>query len=154
MKKILVMSLFAFLTLSGCASKDINEADIPQDNIYSVIFEGDPEITDKQVMSSSGGKMGDVLLETPGNSNLTQVKISISEEHTPLILSNTVFVATKGHLKMDTVGKVGEPISEGDRILGFTGKTKLLWFKTKAKVSGLSTAAKNKAAELYSRAAK
>ncbi len=151
MKKFLVMSLFVFLILSGCASKNANEAAIPQDKIYTVIFEGDPEITDKRVMSSSGTKIGDVLLETPSSSDLTLVKISIEELHTPMIQSNTVFVVTKGYLKTDTVGEMGEPVSEGERLLGFTGKTKLLWFKTKAKVSGLSKATKNKAAELYNK---
>jgi len=154
MKKVLVMSLFVFLTLSGCASKNVNEAVIPQDKIYSVIFEGNPEITDKRIMSSSGTQIGDVLLETPGNSNLTQVKISIKEEHMALIQSNTVFVVNNGYLKTDIIGKTGEPLSEGERLLGFTGKTKLLWFKTKAKVSGLSQAAKNKAEALYQKATK
>jgi hypothetical protein len=150
MKKVLVMSLFAFLTLTGCASKDVKETAIPQDKIYNVIFEGDPEITDKRVMAS-GIKIGDVLLETPSNSDLTLVKISVNEEHTPLILSNTVFVVTDGFLNSETVGKTGEPVSEGGRLLGFTGKTKLLWLKTKAKVTGLSKATKNKAAELYNK---
>jgi hypothetical protein len=154
MKKILVMSVFVFLTLAGCASKNVNDAVIPQDKIYSVIFEGDPDITDKRVMSSSGIQIGDVLLETPGNSNLTQVKISIKEDHLSLMQSNTVFVVTNGYLKTDTVGKTGEPLSEGERLLGFTGKTKLVWFKTKAKVSGLSKAAKNKAEALYQKATK
>lgn len=154
MKKILVMSLFVFLTLSGCASKSTKQAAIPQDKIYTVIFEGDPEITDKRVLSASGTKIGDILLETPSSSDLTLVKISIEEAHVPQILSSTVFVVTKGYLQSDTVGDAGKPVSEGARLLGFTGKTKLLWFKTKAKVSGLSTATKNKAAELYNKVAK
>lgn len=148
MKKILVISMFAFLALTGCASKNTKEAVIPQDKIYTVIFEGDPEITDKRVMSSAS-QIGDVLQETPNGSDLTVVKISIYEAHTPMIQSNTVFVATNGYLKSDTVGKMGESVPEGGRLLGFTGKTKLLWFKTKSKVTGLSKATKNKVAELY-----
>ena len=152
MKKLLVMSLFAFLFLSGCASKNTNQAVIPQDKIYTVTFEGDPEITDKRVMSSTGTKIGDVLLETPSSSDLTLVKIAIEETYSPQIQSNTVFVVSEGYLKSDTVGSDGEPVSEGAHLLGFTGNAKLLWFKTKAKVSGLSKATKSKAAELYSRA--
>ncbi|MEE9337900.1 MAG: hypothetical protein V3U87_07450 [Methylococcaceae bacterium] len=55
-----------------------------------------------------------------------------------MILSNTVLVVIDGRLKTDTVGKTCEPLSEGERLLGFTGKTKLLWFKTKPNASGLS----------------
>lgn len=150
MKKVLLMSLFTFLTLSGCGSKNVKEVAIPQDKIYNVVFEGDPEITDKRVMSS-GVLIGDVLTETQSDSDLTLVKISIKEKHDALIHSNTVLVATDGFLNTDTVGETGVPLSEGERILGFTGKTKLLWFKTKAKVTGLSKAAKNKAAELYNK---
>jgi hypothetical protein len=150
MRKVLAMTLFAFLTLAGCGGKNVQEATIPQDKIYSVIFEGDPDLTDKRVVSSVG-TIGDILVETPSGSDLTVVKISIKEQYTDSINSNTVFVATKGYLKTDSIGQAGEPVAEGGRLLGFTGKTKLLWFKTKAKVSGLSTAAKNKAAELYGR---
>jgi len=154
MKKILVMSLLVVLTLSGCASKNTQQAAIPQDKIYTVIFEGDPDITDKRVMSALNTKIGDVLVETPGRSDLTLVKISIDEAYTPQIQSNTVFVVTDGYLKTDSVGEKGEPVSEGERLLGFTGQAKLLWFKTKSKVSGLSAATKNKAAELYNKLAK
>jgi len=151
MKNILLISIFAIITLGGCASKnDINDMSIPQDKIYNVIFEGDPQITDKRLMSS-GLQIGDVLLETPSGSGLTVTKISVQEEHTPLIRSNTVFVVKDGYLNYDTVGKAGEPILEGGRLLGFTGKAKLLWFKTKAKVSGMSQAAKIKAAQLYNK---
>ncbi len=153
MKNYLFIGLVAFLFVSGCASKNAKEAAIPQDKIYNVIFEGDPEITDKRVMSA-GLQIGDVLLETPSGSDLTVVKISIREAYTPQIRSNTVFVVDNGYLKTDKVGESTEPALEGDRLLGFTGKTKLLWFKTKAKISGLSKAAKNKAAELYNKVAK
>ncbi len=154
MKNLLVISLFALLIFSGCASKNTNEAAIPQDKIYTVIFEGDPEITDKRVLSSSGVKIGDVLMETPSSSDLTLVKIAIEEPHSDQIQSNTVFVVNEGYLKSDSVGAKGEAVSEGERLLGFTGKTRLLWFKTKSKVSDLSNATKNKASELYSRIAK
>ncbi len=153
MRNFLFIGLIAFLFLSGCASKNVKEASIPQDKIYNVVFEGVPEITDKRVLSS-GTQIGDVLLETPSGDELTVVKISIKEAYTPQIRSNTVFVVEKGYLKTDTIGETGEPVAEGDRLLGFTGKTKLLWFKTKAKISGLSKAAKNKAAELYNKVTK
>ncbi len=151
MKNILLISLFAIIMLGGCAGKnDINSMAIPEDKIYNVIFEGDPKITDQRVMSS-GLQIGDILLETPSGSGLTVTKISVQEEHTPLIRSNTVFVVKDGYLNYDTVGNTGEPLFEGGRLLGFTGKAKLLWFKTKAKVSGMSQAAKSKAAELYNK---
>lgn len=154
MKNILVMiSLVTFLTLSGCGGKNVQKVAIPQDKIYSVVFEGDPKITDKRVISSTGSQIGDILLETP-SSDITVVKVLIKEEYTPLILSNLVFVAVDGYLKADAIGDMGEPVAEGGRLLGFTGKTKLLWFKTKAKVSGMSKAAKNKATELYGRVTK
>ncbi len=127
MKKALLITIFAFVTLGGCASKDVNEVAIPQDKIYNVIFEGTPEIADKRLMSS-GVHLGDVLTQTQSSSDLTLVKVSVKEEHTPLIRSNTVFVVSDGYLKYDTVGEVGEPVPEGGRLLGFTGKTRLLWF--------------------------
>jgi hypothetical protein len=151
MKNVLLITIFAIVTLGGCATKNVNEVAIPQDKIYNVIFEGNPEITDKRLMSS-GVQLGDVLTQTRSSSDLTVVKISVKEEHTPRIRSNTVFVVSDGYLKYDTVGEIGEPVPEGGRLLGFTGKTKLLWFKTKAKVKGLSQAAKSQAALLYNQA--
>ena len=151
MKKVLLVTLFAIVALAGCATNEVNKVAIPQDKIYNVIFEGTPEIADKRLMSS-GVYLGDVLTQTQSSSDLTVVKVSVKEEHTPLIRSNTVFVVSEGYLKYDTIGEVGEPVPEGGRLLGFTGKTKLLWFKTKAKVKGLSQAAKSQAALLYNKA--
>jgi len=152
MKHYLLISIFAILTLAGCASKnDVNEIAIPQDKIYVIIFEGNPKITDKRVMSSSNIQIGDVLIQTPSASDLTVIKVSIKEAYTQLIRTNTVFVASDGYLKYDQVGETGAPLAEGGRLLGFTGKAKLLWFKTKSKVTGLSQAAKNKAEQLYRR---
>lgn len=151
MKKVLLLTVFAIVTLGGCATKEVNEVAIPQDKIYNVIFDGNPKITDKRLMSS-GIHLGDVLLQSPSRSDLTVVKVSVMEEHTPLIRSNTVFVVSDGYLKYDTVGEIGELVPEGGRLLGFTGKTKLLWFKTKAKIKGMSQAAKSQAALLYNKA--
>ncbi|NOT84177.1 MAG: hypothetical protein HOP02_05190 [Methylococcaceae bacterium] len=152
MKKNLLISLFAIMMLVGCAAKkDISQINIPQDKIYNVIFEGQPDISDKRLMSSSE-QIGDVLQQTPSGSDLTVVKVSVKEAYTQTIHSNTVFVVSDGHLNYETVGDVGETLPEGGRLLGFTSKAKLIWFKTKAKVTGMSQATKEKAEQLYKNA--
>lgn len=150
MKKNLLMGLFVLSTLTGCATnkKDLSQIAIPQDKVYNVIFEGQPNIADKRLMSANE-QIGDVLQQTPNGSDLTVVKVSVMEAYTPTIRSNTVFVVSDGHLNYDTAGEAGDSLPEGGRILGFTSKAKFIWFKTKSKVTGMSQATKEKAEQLY-----
>lgn len=152
MNKNLLIGLFTLLSLAGCAAKkDLRQVSIPQDKIYSVIFEGQPNIADKKLMSANV-QIGDVLQQTPNGTDLTVVKVSVQEDYTPTIQANTVFVVSDGHLTYDTVGEGSEALPEGGRILGFTSKAKLIWFKTKSKMTGLSQATKEKAEQLYKQA--
>ncbi|MCH9698649.1 MAG: hypothetical protein K0U68_11145 [Gammaproteobacteria bacterium] len=150
MKTILLIQFFILIAMTGCGKNSTTQADIPNDKVYNVVFEGHPEITDDRLMSASG-QIGEILKQTPVGEDNTVAKISVKEEYTDSIRSNTVFVVTDGHLQTDAFGEAGQPAEEGDRLLGFTSKAKLLWFKTKSKVTGLSQAAKNKAELLYNK---
>ncbi len=144
------------LAAAGCSSLSMDTVkDIPviDHKIYNVIFEDKPTITAKEVYAGTV-EIGKVLSETAASDNLTVIKISVQNEHEHFMKSNVVFYVSEGRLELDSVGDIGEPLSEGAKLLGFTGKTGLYWFKTKTAVKNFSGAAKNKAEELYNRAFK
>jgi ribosomal protein S28E/S33 len=155
-KKSVCFALILSIVAAGCSSLSMDTVkNIPiiDHKIYNVIFEDKPTITAKEVYAGTT-EIGKVLDETAASGNLTVVKISVQNEHEHFMRSNVVFYVSEGRLELDTVGDIGEALSEGAKILGFTGKTGLYWFKTKSKVKSLSDSAKSKAEELYNRAFK
>jgi ribosomal protein S28E/S33 len=155
-KKSVCFALILSIVAAGCSSLSmdtVKNLPISDHKLYNVIFEDKPTITAKEVYAGTT-EIGKVLDETAASGNLTVVKISVQNEHEHFMRSNVVFYVSEGRLELDTVGDIGEALSEGAKILGFTGKTGLYWFKTKSKVKSLSDSAKSKAEELYNRAFK
>ncbi len=155
MKKLLVLSgLLVLLSLTGCATMSPDDIkNIPVfDKIYYVIFEGTPTISDPDIRYGETLTIGRVLDQKPGGNNLLVARISIPPAYTDIIKKSTVFYANDGKLYYDTVGESSEVLPEGGKILGFTGKTGLYWFKTKNKLKTTSDTVINKAQELYNSA--
>lgn len=150
---ILIMALVSLTMVLACSSLTMeNVKDIALLNkMYYVIFEEKPELATQEVYAS-GLEIGKISSQKPSADGMVVAKISVENEHADLIRENVVFYVSEGKLTLDTVGENGNPLSEGAKILGFTGKTSLVWFKTKNKVKNISNAAVNKAQELYDRA--
>ncbi|OQY56622.1 MAG: hypothetical protein B6245_18080 [Desulfobacteraceae bacterium 4572_88] len=151
MRKTAFILLCSILMTFGCTSmtlENVKDAPVITHKIYNVIFENKPEILKKEV-HARGFEIGKVLSETLGAGDIVVVKISVLNEYDHLIKHNTVFYVSDGWLEYDTVGEHGETVSEGAKLLGFTGKTALYWFKTKHKMKDLSDEAKKKIEELY-----
>lgn len=156
MKKSVCFALILSIVAAGCSSLSmdtVKNLPIIDHKIYNVVFEDKPTITAKEVYAGTT-EIGKVLDETAASGNLTVIKISVQNEHEHFMRSNVVFYVSEGRLELDTVGDIGESLSEGAKILGFTGKTGLYWFKTKSKVKSLSDSAKSEAEDLYNRAFK
>ena len=76
-------------------------------------------------------------------------KFSIDHEHDDLMKTSTVFYHADGKLVHTQLEEGGDPLEEGDKVLGFTGKTQLYWHKTKSAIQGVTKATISKAQELY-----
>ena len=151
MRKFLILCLAALL--HGCAttSSTVLE-DVPTDKIYNVVFEGSPDLSGKRVMASDL-EIGEVLTSAEKNGGVTVAKVSIDTDYDDLMNTNTVFYADGGMLVHDAMGDEGEQLNEGDKVMGFTSKTKLVWHKTKSKVQNVTNSTLQKAQELYKKAA-
>lgn len=151
MRHIACALLICITMTLGCSSmtlENVKDAPVITHKVYNVIFENKPEIVKKEV-HARGFEIGEVLSETLGSGDIVVVKISVLNEYDHLIKHNAVFYVSEGRLEYDIVGEHGELVSEGGKLLGFTGKTALYWFKTKHKMKDLSDAAKEKIEALY-----
>ncbi len=149
---VLVLAFFPVMVMMACSPLTMeNVRDIPVfQKMFYVVFEKKPEITDKGVYASDF-EIGSISSQNPGPDNMVIAKIFVQNEHADLIRDNVVFYVSEGKLMLETVGESGTPLKEGDKLLGFKGKTSLYWFKTKNKVKNASNAAVNKARELYNK---
>ena len=151
MRKLLILSLAALL--HGCATTSPTTMleDVATDKVYNVVFEGAPNLSGKRVMASEL-EIGEVLTSAEKNGGITVAKISIDSDYDDLMNANTVFVASDGMLVHEVLGDDGEQLNEGDKVMGFTSKAKLVWHKTKLKVQDATSFTKQKAQELYKKA--
>jgi len=151
MHKLLILGIAALL--HGCASTSSTTMldDVTTDKVYNVVFEGSPDLSGKRVLASEL-EIGEVLTSSQKNGGVTVAKISIQSEYDDLMNSNTVFVASDGMLVHEALGDEGEPLNEGDKVLGFTSTTKLVWHKTKMKVQDATNYTKQMAQDLYKKA--
>ncbi len=139
------------LILQGCATTSSTTVveEIQTDKIYNVVIEGKPELTG-DVKNESNVVIGEVLTNKTSSSGVTVAKISIEQEYDEIIQTNSVFYANDGdlvHTKLND--DEGEALEEGDKMMGFTGKTQLYWHKTKSAIKGATNATISKAQELY-----
>ncbi|HAO20981.1 MAG: hypothetical protein BWK80_07640 [Desulfobacteraceae bacterium IS3] len=155
MKRSLIALLIFMAMTAGCSRLSPEGVNLPVfDKIYYVVFEGKPELSKGTVYYGDALEIGKILSQQPGANNLYVAKISILNKYNDMMKDTAVFYAGDGKMMYDSVGEVGKPLTEGAKILGFTGKTGVLWFKTKSKVKSLSEAAVNKAQDLYNKAGK
>jgi len=149
MYKYLLLALV--LILQGCATTSSTTVveDLETDKIYNVVIEGKPELTGK-VKNESNVAIGEILTSKASSSGVTVAKVSIDFDYDDLIKTNSVFYANDGDLIHTPLNDdAGEPLQEGDKVMGFTGKTQLYWHKTKSAIKGATNATISKAQSLY-----
>ncbi len=149
MHKYILLALV--LVLHGCAttSSTTTIEEVETDKIYNVVIEGKADLTG-DVKNESNVLIGEVLTNKTSSSGVTVAKVSIDHEYDELIKTNSIFYASDGdliHAKLND--DAGEPLEEGDKVMGFTGKTQLYWHKTKSAIKGATNATISKAQELY-----
>ncbi|MDM8542461.1 hypothetical protein QUF90_15405 [Desulfococcaceae bacterium HSG9] len=154
MKQLVIIAILLMTTTIGCSTMTMdNVKDVSIDKVYNVIFEKKPEMVNKGVYSENL-EIGEVLAQQSAANNMGIIKISIKNEYDDLMKSNVVFYISDSQLKRDTIEDTGEPLSDGAKIMGFSGNYSLTLFKTKNKVKDFSNTAINKAKELYNEAVK
>ncbi|MDM8525619.1 hypothetical protein QUF80_19795 [Desulfococcaceae bacterium HSG8] len=155
MKRFFFVAALILITLTtGCSMSLEDVKNVPVfTKTYYVVFEDKPEIVNEGVFANNF-EIGRISSQKPGSEDMVIVTMSVQNENNHLMTDNVIFYVSDGRLTYDTVGDSGNPLQEGAKILGFTGKTGLYWFKTKNKIKNISGAAIDKAQELYDRAVK
>lgn len=153
MKRFILAAILLSITMIlGCSTLSLeNVKDIPVfTKTYYVVFEDKPNVTNEGVYANDF-EIGKIASQKPGSEEMVIITISVQNEHNHLMKDNVVFYVANGRLEYDTVGDTGTPLSEGAKMLGFSGKTALYFFKTKYTIKNISNTAVDKAEELYNR---
>ena len=139
------------LVVQGCATTSSTTVieEVETDKIYNVVIDGEADLTG-DVKNESNVLIGEVLTNKTSSSGVTVAKIAIDHEYDELIKTNSVFYVSDGDLIHTPLNDdEGEALEEGDKVMGFTGKTQLYWHKTKSAIKGATNATISKAQELY-----
>lgn len=149
------VALWIAALVSGCANFSAESVvELPDfDRVYYVIFQENPGLKNDGIFLESM-KIGKVIGHKPVDEGLSVAKISIDSKYAELMRDNVVFVVADGGLEYETVGDPATRLGEGAKVLGFSSRTGLYWFRTRNRFRSLSRAAMEKAEALYERSLK
>ncbi|MFC1828810.1 hypothetical protein ACFL0O_04275 [Thermodesulfobacteriota bacterium] len=129
-----------FIVLCGCSPKE--------SNVFYVMFEDKPEITNSTV-SFNGAEMGKIVSQKLGFDNICEVSVTINNEHVKNMKDNVVFCVSNGRLEYHTFTGSGALLANEAPVLGFSSNLSLSWFKVKNTLNNLPMEASKNACELH-----
>ena len=128
------------LMLCGCSQKE--------SNIFYVMFKDKPEITNSAVFCN-GDEIGKIVSQKSGFGGISEVGVTINEEHVEIMKDNVVFRVSNERLEYHTFTGGGAPLANESPVLGFDSDLALSWFKVKNTLGSLPMEASKNARELH-----
>ncbi len=114
---------------------------------YSIFFDDRIHLSDERVYYK-GTVIGSVVSVENSNDNKAMAKIKIDSAHRYLIMDQATFYVDGGSLHYDSFKKFGNPLDNGARLLGFSSRGALKWFKTRTLFTRSAAVAAKQAAAI------
>lgn len=134
--------VLSFVLTAGCTPQTEKK------DVFYVMFEKKPALFD-QTVYFKGSEIGRIISQQFGNLTITRLTIEIKSEHMEMMTSNAVFYTSGGKLNYATIENYGAPLPPLSKVLGFSSKGSIYWFKAKNLLNRSSDAALIRAIELY-----
>lgn len=123
MKRISMALVFAaVVVVTACSPAETDG--------YAIFFDDRINLFEESVYYK-GTAVGRVLSTEISSDNRAMVTIQVDSSHRYLMTDQATFYIDGGKLCYDSFKKFGNPIESGTRILGFSSKGSLRWFKAK-----------------------
>ena len=117
-------------------------------NVYFVMFENAPNLFDSRVYSN-GVSVGEIVDAGTAGNGVTLLAIVVDGEYKELMKDSTAFYVSSGRLTHAPLAGFGNPVGPGAKLMGFSSRLGMGWFKTKNLMTQTSRAASGRAQELF-----
>jgi len=141
-RSVILTILLAMLFVAGCQQQ------APNGNLFFIMFESTPTLFDNAVYAN-GVNVGEIVEKATSGNGLARLAVVMNGEQRELMKDNAAFYASTGRLTYTTLAGYGNPVEPGAKLMGFSSRLSMGWFKTRNLMNQTSRAASERARELF-----
>jgi len=139
-QSVLLSILLALLVATGCQEK--------KGNLFFIMFESTPTLFENGVYAN-GVAIGEIVENATADNGMTRLAIEMNGDGKGLLHDSSAFYVSRGCLAHTTLAGFGNPVEPGAKLMGFSSRMGVGWFKTKNLMTQTSRAAAKRAQELF-----
>lgn len=139
-RSVLLTILLALTLLTGCQES--------KGNVYFIMFESTPALFDSAVYAN-GVSVGEIVETATAGNGVTRLAIVINGDQQALMKDSTAFYVSTGRLTHAALAGYGNPIEPGAKVMGFSSRMGMGWFKAKNLMTQTSRAAAGQAQAFF-----
>jgi len=139
-RSVLLSIFFAMLLATGCQEK--------KGNLFFIMFAGTPTLFENGVYANGVG-IGEIVENATAVNGVTRLAIVMNGDGKDLLQDSSAFYVSTGRLTHTTLAGFGNPVEPGAKLMGFSSRMGVGWFKTKNLMTQTSRAAAKRAQELF-----
>jgi len=139
-RSVFLSILFAMLLATGCQEK--------KGNLFFIMFAGTPTLFENGVYANGVG-IGEIVENATAVNGVTRLAIVMNGDGKDLLQDSSAFYVSTGRLTHITLAGFGNPVEPGAKLMGFSSRMGVGWFKTKNLMTQTPRAAAKRAQELF-----
>ena len=139
-RSVILSVLFAMILATGCQDK--------KGNVFFIMFESAPNLFENGVYANGVG-IGEIVEKTTAGNGVTRLAIVLNGESRDLLKDSSAFYVSTGRLVHTSLAGFGNPVEPGAKLMGFSSRMGVGWFKTKNLMTQTSRAAAKRAQVLF-----
>ena len=141
-RSVTLTLLLAMLLVAGCQQPGTSS------NLFFIMCEGTPALFDNAVYAN-GVSVGEIVEKATAGNGITRLAIVMSGEQRELMRDSTAFYVSGGRLTYTALAGYGNPVEPGAKLMGFSSRLSMGWFKTRNLMTQTSRAASDRAQALF-----
>jgi len=139
-RSVILSVLLALILATGCQEK--------KGNVFFIMFESAPNLFENGVYANGVG-IGEIVEKTTAGNGVTRLAIVLKGESRDMLKDSSAFYVSTGRLVHISLAGFGNPVEPGAKMMGFSSRMGVGWFKTKNLMTQTSRAATKRAQELF-----
>jgi len=139
-RSVLFTILFTLILATGCQEK--------KGNVFFIMFAGTPILFENGVFANGVG-IGEIVETATAGNGVTRLAVVMNGDGKAMLKDSSAFYVATGRLMHFSLAGFGNPVEPGAKLMGFSSRMGVGWFKTKNLMTQTSRAAAKRAQELF-----
>jgi len=139
-RSVLFTLLFALILATGCQES--------KGNVFYIMFDSHPTLFENGVFANGVG-IGEIVETATAGNGVTRLAVVMNGDGKDMLTDSSAFYVASGRLTHIALAGYGNPVEPGAKLMGFSSRMGVSWFKTKNLMTQTPWAAAIQAQELF-----